>query len=371
MKFHTKLEISPISSCWCCPPPAIHGSHRMCAAKGLSIRLGERLFGVRSLHRDHSAPLSRSRIDRMSFFKKKREMLLRHLPFQCHANSCQTSPRPQRTVLHVCVCAFMCVCRYVCPHFSWICEVALAADACVCLQGLQLSVALRHESSLDIFEVFDVSWQPWHVVDSQFAEFADFAFFLCSLSLLGSLLSELVHFLSWLRLLGWAWRVCWVLGHMQKTRQFNDSTKRKGTKATEAMWYLMLPQNIMPSFPWVCVAHACKNGKRKATWRISLRRFASVKDSKSDRVRWETKSKSQNAPTSEDTCFSVGIADSGSKQAPSSLPCGRTFVFSAPLLAPCLQDLGMGIQESGLHNNAYRTHTSHMHSYASYHFVQK
>lgn len=21
MKFHTKLEISPISSCWCCPPP--------------------------------------------------------------------------------------------------------------------------------------------------------------------------------------------------------------------------------------------------------------------------------------------------------------------------------------------------------------
>ena len=100
------------------PPPAIHGSHRMCAAKGLSIRLGERLFGVRSLHRDHSAPLSLSRIGRMSFFKKKREMLLRHLPFQCHANSCQTSPWPQRTVLHVCVCAFMCVCRYVCPHFS-------------------------------------------------------------------------------------------------------------------------------------------------------------------------------------------------------------------------------------------------------------
>lgn len=371
MKFHTKLEISPISSCWCCPPPRLFTVHIECVRpRGYQSALVNGSLAcvpyigttVRPCHvRELTACLSSKRSGKCSWGTY-------------HSSATQTLVKQvlgPSVRFYMCVCAFMCVCRYVCPHFSWICEVALAADACVCLQGLQLSVALRHESSLDIFEVFDVSWQPWHVVDSQFAEFADFAFFLCSLSLLGSLLSELVHFLSWLRLLGWAWRVCWVLGHMQKTRQFNDSTKRKGTKATEAMWYLMLPQNIMPSFPWVCVAHACKNGKRKATWRISLRRFASVKDSKSDRVRWETKSKSQNAPTSEDTCFSVGIADSGSKQAPSSLPCGRTFVFSAPLLAPCLQDLGMGIQESGLHNNAYRTHTSHMHSYASYHFVQK
>lgn len=178
------------------PPPAIHGSHRMCAAKGLSIRLGERLFGVRSLHRDHSAPLSLSRIDRMSFFKKKREMLLRHLPFQCHANSCQTSPRPQRTVLHVCVCVHLCV--YVGMFARTFHESAklCACKGCNYLWPCDMSLVLTFLKCLTCLDSLDMLW-------------------IHSLPSLLTLLFSCVHWAYWVhcfpsKCIFWADWDCWV-----------------------------------------------------------------------------------------------------------------------------------------------------------------
>ena len=203
MKFHTKLEISPISSCWCCPPPRLFTVHIECVRpRGYQSALVNGSLAcvpyigttVRPCHvRELTACLSSKRSGKCSWGTY-------------HSSATQTLVKQ---VLGPSVRFYMCVCVHLCVYVGMFARTfhesaklllqrmrACACKGCNYLWPCDMSLVLTFLKCLTCLDSLDMLW-------------------IHSLPSLLTLLFSCVHWAYWVHCfpswcIFWADWDCWV-----------------------------------------------------------------------------------------------------------------------------------------------------------------